>query len=111
MSLNLTLSAPQCPTCGGWNVPKCFNITYNLSPMWRVIYPEHSQMLPLESMPKENCVPVLETAISHMEKDPAVFIALNPANGWGSYESFLYTLKEMLEETSNNPDWTWEASR
>lgn len=39
----------------------------------------------------------LRQGIAAMEDDPKRFIALNPANGWGSYETFLPWLREYLE--------------
>lgn len=37
----------------------------------------------------------LETIIRGLERDPERFRAMNPGNGWGNYDSFLATLKEM----------------
>lgn len=39
----------------------------------------------------------LRQGIAAMEDDPKRFIALNPSNGWGSYETFLPWLREYLQ--------------
>lgn len=48
-------------------------------------------------------IPVLEVGVERMESDPAKFEALNPENGWGSYERFLPWLKNYLEACKEHP--------
>jgi len=47
--------------------------------------------------------------IGALEADPLHFKAMNPANGWGSYEQLLETLRSMRDAV---PAWptTWSAN-
>jgi len=51
----------------------------------------------------------LAAIITELERDPARYEAMNPENGWGSYESLLPVLRRMRDAV---PDWptTWTAS-
>jgi hypothetical protein len=53
----------------------------------------------------------LRAGILRMKGDPQKFIALNPANGWGSYKTFLPWLQEYLEACMAYPKATISASR
>lgn len=53
----------------------------------------------------------LRQGIKLMEDDPARFIALNPKNSWGSYESFLPWLRKYLTACIENPKATINACR
>lgn len=45
----------------------------------------------------------LRRGIQEMENDPEKFIALNPKNGWGSYDTFLPWLREYLQACIRYP--------
>lgn len=45
----------------------------------------------------------LRAGIKLMEDEPQRFIALNPPNGWGSYETFLPWLRRYLEACIAHP--------
>jgi hypothetical protein len=51
----------------------------------------------------------LADIISGLEADPARYRAMNPENGWGSYDTLLERLQEMRDRV---PDWpcTWRVS-
>lgn len=51
----------------------------------------------------------LHIIITRLESDPGKYRAMNPANGWGDYDSFLGVLKEMRASV---PEWptVWSAS-
>ena len=79
------------------------NYTHNVSRMWTkagcwdALY---------ESAGKRagETLPVLDAAIAAMEADPDAYIALNPPNGWGDYESALHWLKRWREIVATDPD-------
>ena len=50
----------------------------------------------------------LDLIITGLEADPERFRAMNPANGWGDYDTFLIVLKEMRSAVSEVPT-VWEA--
>jgi hypothetical protein len=45
---------------------------------------------------------LLHTIITGLESDPEQFRAMNPANGWGDYNTFLAMLKEIRGSV---PEW------
>lgn len=51
----------------------------------------------------------LEAILRGLTADPARYRAMNPANGWGSYDSLVERLREAVAAV---PDWpcTWKAS-
>jgi hypothetical protein len=51
----------------------------------------------------------LNVVIKGLEADPDRFRAMNPANGWGDYDTFLKVLTEMRDAV---PEWPtqWSAS-
>lgn len=53
----------------------------------------------------------LQQAIRLMEDEPKRFIALNPKNGWGSYDTFLPWLRRYLEACVENPKAKIRVSR
>lgn len=53
----------------------------------------------------------LRQGIKLMEDDPQRFIALNPSNGWGSYDTFLPWLRRYLQACIKYPKATIYASR
>ena len=46
----------------------------------------------------------LRNGIKLMEDEPQRFIALNPENGWGSYDTFLPWLLKYLQACIENPN-------
>lgn len=52
----------------------------------------------------------LRGVISGLERDPERFIEMNPENKWGSYESLVSVLREMLTKSERYPSATWSIS-
>jgi len=53
----------------------------------------------------------LTEGVDRLEADPEKFIAMNPANGWGTYDGLVSFAKELLEAATDNPDALIYASR
>lgn len=53
----------------------------------------------------------LRAGIKIMEDEPARFIALNPSNGWGSYDTFLPWVRDYLQACIAAPKATVSVSR
>jgi hypothetical protein len=49
-------------------------------------------------------LPHLERGIAALLADPSRFEALNPDNGWGSYEGFLKFLRRYREACEDRPN-------
>ena len=65
----------------------------------------------LEVKTASDLVEPLRAGIQRMEAEPQKFKALNPANGWGSYDTFLPWLKEYLAACMEYPKAKIYASR
>lgn len=52
----------------------------------------------------------LASIIKEMQNDPDSFRAMNPPNGWGDYDSFLQTLKEMHDKSLVEWPTIWTVS-
>lgn len=46
----------------------------------------------------------LTKAVEQLRADPEKFIALNPKNGWGSYDTFLPWIEKILAACQEHPD-------
>lgn len=51
----------------------------------------------------------LNVIVSGLRADPARFVAMNPSNGWGDYDTFVKVLEEMRDSV---PEWptVWDAN-
>lgn len=52
----------------------------------------------------------LSRIIDTMESDPNTYQAMNPENGWGSYDSFLDRLIKMKRISDKYPSGHWKVS-
>lgn len=52
------------------------------------------------------CAEGLEAAIATLKAEPDRFRAMNPANGWGSYETLVPALEELLATWTAHPKAT-----
>jgi hypothetical protein len=68
-------------------------------------------MVDIDGMTGAASIPKLETAIRGLVAEPERFRAMNPKNGWGSYDGFVDWLKSLLESARENPNKIWRASR
>lgn len=48
--------------------------------------------------------------VTIMKTNPEPYIAMNPDNKWGSYETFLETLENMMEVSFKYPSAKWSTS-
>jgi hypothetical protein len=105
VSLDVYLNSDVCPTCGRGEQVYTANVTHNLGAMaseagiykhlWR---PEEVGVTHAWQL-----IEPLRTAIAMLRDDPARFSAFNPANGWGSYDTFVPWLESLLEACESNP--------
>jgi hypothetical protein len=113
MSLDLDLLGPACPTCHRTDTFWSGNITHNLGDMakaagvygvvWR---PEENGITTAAQM-----IPLLRAGLAKLKRSPARFRALNPANGWGSYDVLRTFLADYLAECARTPTATVRARR
>lgn len=56
-------------------------------------------------------IPSMESGLAALKADPARFKALNPENGWGSYEGLVEFVEQYLAACKESPDAQVEVSR
>ncbi len=105
MSLDLALQidtgGPElAEVWSGWNY------THNVGPMYVVTLGTTLGKF-LEGKTAEESLPKLREMVAHMEDHPEVYRPLNPENGWGSYETLLPALMELVEAAARHPKASW----
>lgn len=85
-----------------------WNYTSNCGPMWRAA---GADLAEFHGKTAAECLPILEAAITEMRAYPARYRAMNPGNGWGSYERLLPALGELASAFRSHPKATVEVSR
>lgn len=96
MSLDIYLQGAHCSACSrdGERFYEA-NITHNVAPMWHkaglyeVLYRSDGKCA-------FEIVETLERGYEHMSASPKDYLLLNPANGWGSYDSALVFLRKLI---------------
>lgn len=97
MSYDIYLTHPDTPS------HDVGNLTYNLQPMFTEAFGTYWKD-ELNGNNGSACTPLIEEAIKKMETDPDTHRALEPENKWGTYESGLEFLKQMLEDCKTYPN-------
>lgn len=85
-----------------------WNYTSNCAPMWRAAGADLAQF---DGKAASECLPVLDAAIAEMAANPAKYRAMDPANGWGSYDGLLPDLRELADQFRSHPRATVRVSR
>ena len=125
MSLDISLYGPlekhecECEKCGDKHETEysselfSANITHNLARMANAAGIYDCLWRPAESLiiHAHQIIQPLRNGIALMESDPSRFKKLDAANGWGTYETFLPWLKELLAACEENPGATVKAYR
>jgi hypothetical protein len=88
-------------------VGKSFNYTYNTGPMLNAAGLYVRGLLGLTA---KHAVVILRDVIAQFEDTPCKFKAFDPPNGWGSYDSLLEVLREMVADWSKHPRATVNGS-
>ena len=86
------------------SVTEWLNPTYNLGPMFEAAL--GSPLYELDGQLAAKAAPVLAQAIASMRLEPGRFEALNPPNGWGTYEDALEFLETFLSHCVAHPKAT-----
>jgi len=79
-----------------------FNLTYNLTPMLRIagMDPWRDFIGLPASVAGQRWAKVLDA----LSADPAMYKAMNPANGWGDYDGAVKVLTALVEACADYPD-------
>jgi hypothetical protein len=79
-----------------------FNYTYNCSPMFYDVMPEGINGL--QGLTAQEAIERITDALRKLEADPKKYKAMNPANGWGSYEGAMMFLQDIRSACMRHPD-------
>ena len=112
MGVDLYLCEDPCKTCN--HQPICVadeSYTYNVSRMWYKVYPADKYMVQIEGMKGKQAYKKLAHAKKVMEENKEEFEAMNPLNGWGSYEGFLGFIEKLMKHSLDYPKIEWSACR
>ena len=77
------------------------NYTFNVGGMWRKAL-GHS-LMELNDRNAGDTLPALDKAVAEMESNPEEYEAMNPPNGWGSYEGALNFLRRLQTGCKEHP--------
>lgn len=81
-----------------------WNYTSNVAPMWRKAMPDTEGLAGFDGMRAKHALPILECGIAAMEADPEAYRAMNPANGWGEFDSQLEALGRLAVAFREAPE-------
>lgn len=112
MSLDVYMSVAACPHCGAPKRDVCdWNYTYNCTEMVcdaaaRALGPGPwaQRMLGGIEGRAGDYAPTLRATLAALEADPARYRAMDPVNGWGSYDGLVTQLRELLAALDRWPD-------
>jgi len=115
MSLDVYLSMPSSDpdSCDDPDEVYSDNITHNLNEMaaeagiYKALwYPEEVGITTAKQL-----IEPLSKGLELMKREPERFIALNPLNGWGSYDIFVPWIERYLNACRKYPNAIVEVSR
>lgn len=79
------------------------NMTSNVAGMW---CDAGADLREMKGRCAAECVPLLTAAIDKMVADPARYRAMEPSNGWGTYEGTLEFLRALRDAMQDHPATT-----
>lgn len=85
-----------------------WNYTSNCRSMWRAAGADLAQF---DGKTAGECAPILDAAIEELANHPAKYKAMDPENGWGSYDTLLPALGELADAFKCHPKATVVVSR
>jgi len=84
------------------------NYTSNVSGMWA--HALGCSLGTLDRMAATDAIPLLESAVAHMATHPEPYRAMEPDNGWGTYDGALGYLHKLLADCREHPKTTLRVS-
>ena len=84
-----------------------WNYTTNCAEMWRAA---GLDLRELHGKKASECITPLENLVFELVTKADKYDAMNPPNKWGSRQSLVYALNELLDNFKENPEGTVEVS-
>lgn len=103
MSLGIWFKSVACEHCGRgdgdiWGRSP----TYNLREMWEAAgVPFHHG---IEGQTAGSILPALEASLAELKSHPAKYTAMNPPNGWGTYDDLIEVVESAVEAARKHPN-------
>lgn len=94
----------------GWHDVWGANITHNVSPMWREAG-VYDALYNSEGKACGDVLPILLAGHEKMCSDREKYEALNPSNGWGSYEAAIEFLRKTIDACCQHPSARFRVSK
>jgi hypothetical protein len=112
MSLDVYLE-DRCDHCGRFGQLYAANISHNLCTMAEAagIYRHLWRPEEIGITTAAQLVEPLREGLARLQADEAKFVALNPKNGWGSYDGFVPWVARYLRACEDSPRSTVRVSR
>ena len=86
------------------------NITHNVTPMWHLAG-VYDALYNSDGTHAGDWLGALRVGVRDMQDRPAVYEALNPPNGWGTYEGARRFLERSLAQCERHPKALIEVSK
>ena len=100
--VEMDAGGPEPIMVGDWNY------TSNCAPMWAAA---GADLAAFDHERAGDCTPILAGALIELRSRPDHYRAMNPPNGWGSYDTLVPALVELHELFIAYPDATVRVSR
>lgn len=100
MSLDIWL---RCDCCGMER--DSLNVTHNMTPMWHKAG-VYADLYESDGDKALEHIDSLARRLNHMLTNRDEYLPLEPANGWGSYQSAVAFLANWVNECANYPSMT-----
>lgn len=101
--LEIDTGGPEPAAVGGQ-----WNYTSNCGPMWRAA---GADLAEFHGKTAGDCLLALTAGITELRAHPAKYEAMNPPNGWGSYDSLIPALEELAGTFRSHPKATVKVYR
>ena len=85
-----------------------FNITYNVSPMFYAAMPDRGIRCHYGMTGADALFP-LRRMREYMEDNREELEAMNPASGWGDYDTALQFVTDLINASIRNADQIWDG--
>jgi len=85
-----------------------FNITYNVSPMFYAAIPE-TGIRTIYGKTGAEALPILRVMRHFFEENQEELTAMEPDNGWGTFDNTYKCLCKMVLTSMNNKDKKWSG--
>ena len=99
MSLDIYLSGPEVVLVEHFSA----NYTHNVVSMWNLAGVYDALYMSAGRLAKD-ILPALKSGLIDMKTNPDPYKAMNPENGWGSYETAVPWLEALIAACEENPE-------